>query len=239
MIDTLHPHGLLIAAPDLVVGTPHLLDMVPTYSEDAGFDEATLKYLLRSAEHLTPLAAMQAHFPPGTPIAGHNLWVRKSVPRERAPGLYEFDVTARGRIGGLRYVTKVDAVTQQATQPNVELTTPSGYPFTYPTSPITLRANESALTYKVRYVDLTAPNYQRVSNTATDTYLPPEPAGYPARPAGPANQWVGIANPAYIYPAGWVLESRAADSIRLANGTEVAWAIEDTWVYHHPIRPNG
>jgi len=239
MIDTLHPYGVLIAGSDLVLDTPMLLDMVPNFSEDCGFDEAQLQYMVRVAP-ATPSATMLAtHFAPGTAVAGLNLWIRRATAREKTAGLYLVEASARGRIGGLRYQTKVDAVTQQMTQANAIISPPDGYPFTYPTSPVALRANEAALTFKVRYVDLTAPDYTRVSETSGGSYLPPAPEDYPARPNGPANKWTGLANPAYIHPAGWVLESRAADPIRLANGTEVCWAIEDTWVYYHPVRPNG
>jgi hypothetical protein len=239
MFEDFYRNGIILRAPDVELEVPLLLGSVPAISEDAGWDEAAMSYVVRTNAQTTPEGVLAAFFPQGQAIAGQNLWVRRAVVRERAEGLYTAEVTARGRIGGLRFHTKVDAVTQQGSQANTVITAPEGYPFTYPTVPVNARSNEGALTFKVRYVDLVAPDYTKVSETAEGALNPPAPTGYPARPTGPANKWTGIVNAAWIYPAGWVLEARAADAIRLPNGTEVAWAVEDTWVYYHVKRPNG
>lgn len=239
MFEDFYRNGIILRAGDVALEVPHLLDMVPAFSEDGGFDEAAVTFLVRSNLRLTAEAVLADLFPQGTQVGTSNLWLRRCVGREVAAGLYRVEGTARGRIGALRYVTKVDAVTQQGSQANTVITAPEGYPFTYPTVPVNARSNEGQLTFKVRYVDLTAPDLTKVSETAAGSLNAPAPAGYPARPTGPANKWTGLVNAAWIYPAGWVLEARAVDPIRLPNGTEVCWAVEDTWVYYHEKRPNG
>lgn len=236
MISTTYPNGILISATSLALNTPDLLDETPSFAED-GFDDVTRKYAVRSQTHLTAREAALALFPRGKRLEALNLWVRSATGREVGAGLYEIQVKASGLIGTTRYNRKVDAQSSQGGASNVNLTVPGGYPFTYPSGTIAkLRSNEAALVCRTSYVTTTAPDYTKVAQT-TDYAGNPLPAGYPALPTGPSNFWSYLSSPIYIFPAGWVLEMRAVDAIKNDSGVEVCWAVTDTHVYYHHMKP--
>ena len=235
MISKIYPHGILIHAEDMGFYTPSLLEETTTLADD-GFDDVTRKYAIYSTTHLNARAAAQYFFPRGKRLEELNLWVRTATGREVGAGLYEIQVKAAGLVGATRYNRKVDAQSSQGGASNVDLTVPGGYPFTYPSTVAKLRSNEASLVCRTTYVTTTAPDYTKVSLT-TGYAGNPLPIGYPELPTGPANFWSYLATPIYLFPAGWVLEMRGVDAIKNDAGVEVCWAVSDTHVYYHHVKP--
>ncbi len=240
MFADLHPLGILIAAADLEWDTPmFLMEEESPAGDGGGFDEVTRSYLVRSALE-TVREVVLTHFPTGTRLGTDTLWVKKGSGREMMQDLFLVQIVFHGRIGPLRYYREAAGVVQQGSASNVSVTTPSGYPYTYP-STFNVRSNEAVLTCKTSYVTTTAPDLTKLADTTSGTTIGYNalPAGYPNLPTAPTSKWAGIADPVYIYPAGWVLEDRGGPTIRDATGNEVCWAVTDTHVFYEQERPSG
>lgn len=240
MFADLHPFGIAIAAADVEWDTPMFLTEEESPAADGGgFDELTRTYLVRSALE-SVREVVQTHFPRGTRLGTETLWVKKGSGRELIANTFLIQVVFHGRIGPLRYYRETGGVTQQGGASGVSLTPPSGYPFTYP-STFNVRSNEAVLTCKTSYVTTTAPTFATLADTTSGTASGYNalPAGYPNLPTPPASKWAGIADPIYVYPAGWVLEDRSGPEIRDATGNPVCWALTDTHVYYEQERPSG
>lgn len=236
MLDALHPRGVAIfVAADLPLNTPKLLGNTPTLVPE-GFDEISSSYLVRS--NLTTEQEVAAYFfPKGRQLAGHTMWVRKSSASGVVPGMWKLDVDFQGMLGeAIRYTRKTDANVQQSAGSDVLLTTPGGYPFNYPDTPISLLVSEAAPTVRTSYVTTTAPDLTKVGQTVYAAN--PLPPGYPALPDAPETGWTSLPDPQWVYPSGWVLDARPSDEIRNEAGVAVCWFIQDIHAWYHPARPN-
>jgi hypothetical protein len=213
-----------------------VLANTPTFNED-GFDEISSSYVVRS-NAATEQAVIAAHFPKGRQHSGETMWVRSANARSIIPGVWVIDVSWHGMLGGtIRYLRKVDAQVQQSGSSSVLLSVPGSYPFTYPATPISLQATEGSPVARTNYVTTTAPDLTKVGQTVYSGN--PLPVGYPPLPDAPDSGWDYLSDPLWIYPAGWVLDARPADSIHNESGTAVCWFVQDIHAYYQPARPQG
>ncbi len=231
---TRHPNNLLIS--DLQPNVPGELSHVPSFAEE-GFDELVTTHAVLSSLGAQE-AVLAAFFPKGKPYGSATMWLVKASARAATPGLWIAEITWKGRFGpAVRYTRRYDAQVKQASMSNAQVVAPTGYPFTYPAGSYAATANEGALTVRTSYVTTTMPDFSKVSETVYSGN--PLPAGYPALPDPPASKFLGIPEPAYNYPAGWVLDARPTESIRDISGAEVCWHVQDIHTWYHQKRPGG
>lgn len=238
MFDDLHPGPLQILGDRIAWDTPVELEELPSLAED-GFDEVRRRLLIRTDE-TTVRDVLTTHFPRGQRLGSENLWIRTASGKQLSDRLFEVDAVLRGRLGALRYLRKVDATGQSVSSSSVIISPGGSYPFTYPGGAVEFRGMEAALNAYTSYVSTTAPDFTEVSQTTSGTSSGYNalPAGYPALPTGPTTIWSSIASPAYIFPAGWVLEARKVDAIKNTSGTEVCWHVQDLHTYYHQKQPS-
>lgn len=228
MFEDLYPSGNIQLLADLAFDTPRLLDERPRLADNGGFDEVIQRYLVRSAQPTVRLAA-QAVFPKGRQLAPELLYIQEAGGRCLGNQLYEIEVTARGRVGPLRYHRRTGAQTQSLTAENITI---FGYPG-YPAGQHKVQGMDANPTVRTLYVTDVAPDLSKVSEPAGTL-----PVGYPALPAAPVNKWNPIEDPTYIVPSGWVLEARNSEDLPNEGGVAALWAVEDIHVHYQIARPS-
>lgn len=82
---------------------------------------------------------------------------------------------------------------------------------------------QGLITVRDQYVATTRPSTSAIGGALT----PPE------APTTPSNWWSFLTDAIYVYPPGWVLESREIDEL---IGSDTCFVV-DTYVYYHAVKP--
>jgi hypothetical protein len=148
------------------------------------------------------------------------MFIERTDPVHQGSGIYEIAVDWKGILNEKGYRRTVKVFGETSTGENIASTLGGGYPSLIKK----IKVEQPLLSVETTYMRTGLPSYAQVKAP-----LGTLPSGFPALPTPPAQVWTSIADPTYIYPAGWILDSRDPKQLN----TTSLYMVTDRHVFRH------
>lgn len=149
------------------------------------------------------------------------MYIEKADPIHQGNGVYEVAVSWKGILNDKGYRRTQKVFGETSTGENIA----SGLGAPYPSFIKRIKVEQPVVSVETTYIRTGEPSQAGVKKPVGTL-----PEGFPALPTPPAQVWSFISDPTYVYPAGWVLDSRDPVPLNLTN----LYMVTDRHIYRFP-----
>lgn len=212
--------------PDLVIShgitdTPQAISDFSLSEPESGWDSASQKFLVKASMATWP-DVRDAYFSKGRPHPTlANMFIVDRRPTDLGGGDFEIDVTWKGIASDKGYRRRSQVFGETSTGERI-LIGASIQAEGYPAYAEKLKIDQPVLSVETEYFTTTEPVLSEVKKPISGTYTP-------TLPTPPTQIWSWIANPTYVYPSGWVLDSREPEQLLDKN----LWRVIDRCIFRY------
>lgn len=167
-------------------------------------------------------SALAAYFGEGSAHPRYpQMFIERADPIPQGNGIYEIVVDWKGILADKGYRRTVKAFGETSNGENIG----SALGGAYPSFIKKIKVEQPLLSVETTYITTGVPDVTGVKKPVS-TF----PDGFPTLPTPPTQVWTSITDPTYVYPSGWILDSREPNQL---NRTQL-YMVTDRHVFRFP-----